>query len=136
MQVVPLIGSARPSPSLLASLTVLHGPSLVVTPMPALLDDTDAIVALAQILDEGLKLYTTTDGRIDTCDLAAHVVGKLAPQRSGAVEGLVNDATAITGLARVLTEAIETRQAADGSLDLKQVAAHVLAEMRAHQRSR
>lgn len=49
------------------------------------------------------------------------------------VEGIINNSIAVDALARLLTEAIEKNQRTDGRVDMKDVAAHVLAEMRASQ---
>ena len=46
------------------------------------------------------------------------------------MDRILEDETAIDALARLLTEAIETRQTKDGRIDMRDVAAHVLAEMR------
>lgn len=50
------------------------------------------------------------------------------------MDRVVEDATAIDALARVLTEAMERNLSKDGRVDMRDVAAHVLAEMKRHQR--
>lgn len=50
------------------------------------------------------------------------------------MDRVVEDETAIDALARLLTEAIEKNQTRDGRVDMKDVAAHVLAEMRRNPR--
>lgn len=42
---------------------------------------------------------------------------------------MIAGSEAVDALARLLTEAIETRQTKDGRIDMRDVAAHVLAEM-------
>ncbi len=50
------------------------------------------------------------------------------------MEQVLANATAIDSLARLLTEAIETRRSKDGRIDMRDVAAHVLAQMAHNQR--
>lgn len=50
------------------------------------------------------------------------------------LDRIVEDVTAIDALARLLTEAMEKCQTKDGRVDMKDVAAHVLGEMKRHQR--
>ena len=56
------------------------------------------------------------------------------PAIDPATKRLVEREDAIDALSRLLTEAIETRQAKDGRIDMRDVAAHVLAEMGRHQK--
>jgi hypothetical protein len=52
------------------------------------------------------------------------------PQSVARLDRILEDETAIDALSRLLTEAIEKRQAKDGRIDMRDVAAHVLAEMK------
>jgi len=49
------------------------------------------------------------------------------------LDGVVEDSVAIDSFARLLTEAMEKCQTKDGRVDMKDVAAFVLGEMRKHQ---
>lgn len=50
------------------------------------------------------------------------------------MDRIVEDTTAIDALARLLTEAVEKNTTKDGRVDMKDVAAFVLAEMKRHPR--
>lgn len=50
------------------------------------------------------------------------------------MDRIVEDTTAIDALACLLTEAMEKNMTKDGRVDMKDVAAHVLAEMKRNQR--
>lgn len=49
------------------------------------------------------------------------------------VERSINASTAVDSLARLLTEAIDTNTTPEGRIDMREVAAHVLAELARHQ---
>lgn len=50
------------------------------------------------------------------------------------MDQIVEDVTAIDAFARLLTEAMEKKMTKDGRVDMKDVAAYVLAEMKRHPR--
>jgi len=56
------------------------------------------------------------------------------PREARNLAAMMDDFTATDALARLLTEAIEKHQKTDGRVDMKDVAQHVLAEMKRHPR--
>ena len=56
------------------------------------------------------------------------LLGTLDPK----MKALVDRSEAVDALAKLLTEAIETRTAKDGRIDMRDVASHVLTELGRH----
>lgn len=130
----------RPSAAMGRSLGILHG-GRPEAPLGVALDSALMVIGLAQIIDRAIADKRTVDGRIDTRDVAHAVLTEMGSLHSAArlsaditVEQLVDDTIAVTALARLITEAFETRQARDGSINSREVAAHVLQEMRSSKR--
>ncbi len=126
----------RPSDAYRRSFGLLHVQGLGV-PIGRALDDALAIGALATLIGETIKQQRTADGRVDTRDVAHAIMARMgmSGNHSVSVKQMIDDSTNVTAFARLLTEAIEMQQdAGTGDLDMKNVAAHVLAEMRRHQR--
>lgn len=54
------------------------------------------------------------------------------PRAAAQLDQILEDTVAIDALARLLTEALEKCQTKDGRVDMRDVAVHVLREMRRH----
>ena len=139
-----LSGIARPSFGLRRQFSILRPTSL---DLGTVLQDVDAVAALAAMLEQGIAKVRAKDGRVDTRDLAHGVLAAMRPSsvataRVAAIHGratanllpaVIDDEKAVHAFACLLTEAIETRQQpGTGKLDMNDVAAHVIAEMRRH----
>jgi len=100
------------------------------------LTETLAIDSLSRIISDAIKAKRTTDGRVDTRDVAHEVMTKMRALSNGSTtEAMIDDSTRVTALARLLTEAIETQQQpGTGDLNMRDVAAHVFAELGRQQR--
>ena len=60
-------------------------------------------------------------------------IGRIyGPRAVGQFTQIMDDVVAVDALARLLTEAIERNTTKDGRIDMKDVAAHVLGEMKRH----
>ncbi len=97
---------------------------------------TDGLKAM---IGAAFKACLTTDGRLDTKDVAHFVMTRMgvfqAPTAGvDQLKAQIDDANKVMAFAGLLTEAIEKRQQKDGTLDLSDVAAHVFAAMRSHQK--
>lgn len=103
------------------------------------LDLAVIIDRLKGMLADAFKACLTTDGRLCTRDVAHFVMfrmGQLQAPTPGAdaLVAQIDDATKVTAFARLLTEAIETRQQPNGTIDPADVAAHVFSAMRSHRK--
>lgn len=54
------------------------------------------------------------------------------PRVAARMDQVMDDEIAVRALAGILTRAMETQQSKDGRIDMRDVAAYVLAEMRRH----
>lgn len=135
MTIGNLHGVARPGRSIRRAFGILHGKGENLS-IDRALAETSAVLGLGKVIEEAVTAVRTTDGRIDSRDVAARVVEALAKSRPfrPTLESRIHDATMITSLARLITEAIETQQGKDGAISWNDVAAHVFAEMRNNQR--
>lgn len=66
----------RPSPAIRRRLGLVgYGPGAV--SVRQVVEDSIAVDALARLITEGIERHTTADGRIDTRDVAAHVLAEM-----------------------------------------------------------
>lgn len=73
---ISLNGVARPTPALRRRLGILYG-ERAVQKMDQVLDDAEAVEALARLLKERVEARATADGRVDYRDVAADVIAAM-----------------------------------------------------------
>lgn len=94
-----------------------------------------AVTQLASVISDALNKCRTSDGRVDTRDVADYIANRIAPRSSPkTLPQMVDNAVMITAFARLITEAIETRMSSTGDLDTRDVAAHIFGELQRFQR--
>jgi len=132
-----LRGIGRPTRRLRSLLSRVHQPGETVGAHQAM-RDVETVEAMASLLRAAFRATRTTDGRIDTRDVAHHVMTRMGqlrrPNAPATMTAIIDDATAVTAFARLLTEAIERTQGRDGRLDMESVAGFVVRRMREHTR--
>lgn len=62
-----------PTKRLRALAFAKHGPGMAAS-IYSMVQDAEAVAALAKILDQAMTECTSTDGRLDLKDVAAHVI--------------------------------------------------------------
>ena len=117
-----------------AAVRLLAGRAPGPVSIGVLLDELTAQETLAEMLQGAVVKHTTADGRVDTRDVAATVIAAMMPAPTGKLEELVDNATAITALARLLTEAFDLAVVGGQGLNFNAAAQHVLLHMRGSQR--
>lgn len=127
-----LSGVAHPHGRIRRSMGIVRAGMSPAMSLGAALEHTLAIDALSTLLIESVKKCRTADGRVDSRDVAHAVMVCMGQIQAGAsIASRIDDATAVGAFARLLTEAIDKR-APDGRGDWRDVAAHVLVEMKGH----
>ncbi len=129
-----LSGLALPSRKVRALLLVSRETPAPI-PLTLALAELTAIDALAGVLLTAWEKCKTSDGRVDTRDMAATIVGVIgAPLVAGAtLEQLINHSTMVTALARLLTECFDEAIAGGRDINMSTAAAHVIKHMRSIQ---
>jgi hypothetical protein len=127
-----LAGIAKPSRAV-RSLLLVSRSSSAPAPLPVMLAELTAIEALAGVLLTAVKANTTSDGRVDTRDVAVAVVEALAPRKLGTLEALINNGVMVTALARLLTECFDEAIKEGRDINMSTAAAHVFKHMRSAQ---
>lgn len=128
----------RPGAAMARVLGITH-PDRATLQFGHALDLVCIVDGLKVMIGDAIKACRREDTRLDTKDVAHFVMTRMgalqAPiQGLADIKAQVDDANNIMAFAALLTEAIETGQRPDGSLDLSEVAAHVFAAIRSHRK--